>query len=111
MASTLYIVIPCYKEQEVLHETASRLQAKMESLISADKISPESRVMFVNDGSTDQTWPIICELHEKNPLFSGVNLSRNRGHQNALLDTILKSTSYSKYTLLYDYYTVIYAFE
>lgn len=85
MNSILYIVIPCYKEQEVLHETASRLQTKMERLISANKISPESRVMFVNDGSTDQTWPIICELHEKNPLFSGVNLSRNRGHQNALL--------------------------
>ena len=85
MRSTLYIVIPCYKEQEVLHETASRLQTKMERLISARKISPDSRVMFVNDGSTDQTWPIICELHEKNPLFSGVNLSRNRGHQNALL--------------------------
>lgn len=85
MRSTLYIVIPCYKEQEVLHETASRLQTKMERLISANKISPDSRVMFVNDGSTDQTWPIICELHEKNPLFSGVNLSRNRGHQNALL--------------------------
>lgn len=85
MRSTLYIVIPCYKEQEVLHETASRLQAKMENLIFNHKISPDSRVMFVNDGSTDQTWPIICELHEKNPLFSGVNLSRNRGHQNALL--------------------------
>ena len=83
--SVLHIVIPCYKEQEVLHETASRLQTKMERLISANKISPDSRVMFVNDGSTDQTWPIICELHEKNPLFSGVNLSRNRGHQNALL--------------------------
>lgn len=85
MPSILYIVIPCYKEQEVLHETASRLQVKMEHLISSHKISPDSRVMFVNDGSTDQTWPIICELHEKNPLFSGVNLSRNRGHQNALL--------------------------
>lgn len=85
MASTLYIVIPCYKEQEVLHETASRLKVKMEALIAEGKISPDSRVMFVNDGSTDQTWPIICELHEKNPLFSGVNLSRNRGHQNALL--------------------------
>lgn len=85
MKPILYIVIPCYKEQEVLHETASRLQVKMESLIASNKISPDSRVMFVNDGSTDQTWPIICELHEKNPLFSGVNLSRNRGHQNALL--------------------------
>lgn len=57
----------------------------MESLISGGKISPESRVLFVNDGSTDQTWPIICELHKADPLFSGVDLSRNRGHQNALL--------------------------
>lgn len=85
MNSTLYIVIPCYKEQEVLHETASRLKVKMESLIAAGKISSESRVMFVNDGSSDNTWPIICELHESDPLFSGINLSRNRGHQNALL--------------------------
>ena len=85
MSSILYIVIPCYKEQEVLHETARRLKGKMESLISGGKISPESRVLFVNDGSTDQTWPIICELHKADPLFSGVDLSRNRGHQNALL--------------------------
>ena len=89
MSSILYIVIPCYKEQEVLHETARRLKAKMESLISAGKISPESRVLFVNDGSTDQTWPIICELHKADPLFSGVDLSRNRGHQNALLAGLL----------------------
>lgn len=85
MNEILYIVIPCYKEQEVLHETASRLKVKMEALIAVGKISSDSRVMFVNDGATDNTWPIICELHEKNPLFSGVNLSRNRGHQNALL--------------------------
>ena len=85
MNEILYIVIPCYKEQEVLHETASRLKVKMEALITAGKISADSRVMFVNDGSTDNTWPIICELHEKDSLFSGVNLSRNRGHQNALL--------------------------
>ena len=85
MSSILYIVIPCYKEQEVLHETARRLKGKMESLISAGKISPESRVLFVNDGSTDQTWPIICKLHQEDPLFSGVDLSRNRGQQNALL--------------------------
>lgn len=83
--SIQHIVIPCYKEQEVLHETASRLKVKMESLIAAGKISSESRVMFVNDGSSDNTWPIICELHESDPLFSGINLSRNRGHQNALL--------------------------
>lgn len=85
MNEILYIVIPCYKEQEVLHETASRLKVKMEALIAAGKIRSDSRVMFVNDGSTDNIWPIICELHEKDSLFSGVNLSRNRGHQNALL--------------------------
>lgn len=85
MNSILYIVVPCYKEQEVLPETARRLKEKMSCLMAAGKISPESRVMFVNDGSTDQTWPIICKLHQEDPLFSGVNLSRNRGHQNALL--------------------------
>ena len=75
MNSVLCIVIPCNKEQEILHETASRLQAKMESLISTHKISLESRDMFVNDGSTDEMWPIICELHEKNSLFSGLRVS------------------------------------
>lgn len=85
MDSVLYIVIPCYKEQEVLRETASRLQNKMKTLIAGGTISPKSRVLFVNDGSTDNTWQIISDLHKENPLFSGVNLSRNRGHQNALL--------------------------
>ena len=83
--NTLYIVVPCYKEEEVLPETAKRLKAKMKQLAEEGKISPVSRVMFVNDGSKDRTWDIIAELHEKDPLFSGVNLSRNRGHQNALL--------------------------
>lgn len=102
MKQVLYIVIPCYKEQEVLHETASRLQAKMENLISSGKISPESRVMFVNDGSTDQTWPIICELHNTNPLFSGVNLSRNRGHQNALLAGLMTAKDYADMVISMD---------
>lgn len=81
----MYIVVPCYKEEEVLPETAMRLGQKMESLISSGQISQESRVLFVNDGSTDQTWNIITKLHRENARFSGVNLSRNRGHQNALL--------------------------
>ncbi|MDO4515522.1 MAG: glycosyltransferase family 2 protein [Bacillota bacterium] len=85
MNSILYIVVPCYKEQEVLPETARRLKDKMNCLIESGKISPESRVLFVNDGSTDQTWPIIRKLHKEDSLFSGVDLSRNRGHQNALL--------------------------
>ena len=85
MGDILYMVIPCYNEEEVLHETASRLQEKFSTLISANKISEKSRVVFVNDGSKDKTWQIICELHEQNKIFSGINLSRNRGHQNALL--------------------------
>ena len=83
--NTLYIVIPCYKEQEVLPETSKRLREKMHQLMDEGKISRQSRVMFVNDGSSDNTWPIISQLHEQEPeMFSGVNLSRNRGHQNAL---------------------------
>ena len=84
--NTLYIVVPCYKEQEVLPETSRRLREKLIALEESGKISRDSRVMFVNDGSSDETWPIIRRLHEQEPeYFSGVNLSRNRGHQNALL--------------------------
>lgn len=81
----LYVVIPCYNEEEVLNETAFRLETKMNEMIEDNLISPKSRVVFVNDGSKDRTWEMIEELHEKNNLFSGINLSRNRGHQNALL--------------------------
>jgi len=82
---TLYIVVPCYNEEEVLHETSRRLREKLEQLMQCGKISPESRIMFVNDGSRDRTWEIISELHRECSLFSGIDLSRNRGHQNALL--------------------------
>ena len=85
MSDTLYAVIPCYNEQEVLHETSKRLREKFLALIAAKKISPQSRIVFVNDGSKDSTWEIIRELHATDKIFSGINLSRNRGHQNALL--------------------------
>ncbi len=85
MNNTLYIVVPCYNEQEVLPETSKRLKAKLEQLITAGKISEKSRVLFVNDGSKDRTWEIISALHQQSPLFCGVDLTRNRGHQNALL--------------------------
>ena len=91
--NTLYIVVPCYNEQEVLPETARRLRAKLEQLMAADKISRASRILFVNDGSRDGTWEIICRLHQECPLFSGVNLSRNRGHQNALLAGLMQARS------------------
>ena len=85
MADILYIVVPCYNEEEVLPETSRRLKEKLEGLMAAGKISPDSRVLFVNDGSKDKTWDIISQLHEQCPLFSGADLTRNRGHQNALL--------------------------
>ena len=85
MADILYIVVPCYNEEAVLPETARRLRAKLEGLLAAGRIAPGSRVLFVNDGSKDGTWAIIQALHRECSLFSGVDLTRNRGHQNALL--------------------------
>ena len=100
---TLYIVVPCYKEQEVLPETSKRLKAKMKALIAAGKVSEKSRIMFVNDGSSDNTWPMIAELHEKEPdVFSGVNLSRNRGHQNAVLAGMLTAVNYADMIITMD---------
>ncbi|MCD8066486.1 MAG: glycosyltransferase family 2 protein [Oscillospiraceae bacterium] len=82
---TLYIVVPCYNEQEVLPETASRLAAKLRSLTERELITARSRILFVDDGSRDATWNIIASLHGGDSIFSGLALSRNRGHQNALL--------------------------
>ena len=93
--NTLYVVVPCYKEEEVLPETSKRLKAKLTALIAQGKISPRSRILFVNDGSKDRTWPIIEELHAKDRIFSGVNLSRNRGHQNALLAGLMTAVQYA----------------
>ena len=81
----LYLVVPCYNEEEVLPETSKRLLEKMSSLMEKGLISADSRVIFVNDGSKDKTWEIITDLHKQNKLFGGICLSRNRGHQNALL--------------------------
>ncbi len=82
---TIFLVIPCYNEEEVLPETSKRLLEKMTGLKAKGIISEKSRVVFVNDGSKDRTWDIISALHEKRPdLFDGIKLSRNEGHQNAL---------------------------
>lgn len=82
---TVYFVVPCYNEQEVLPETSKRLLEKLESLVERCMISPDSRIVFVNDGSRDETYRIISELHEQDERFCGIKLSRNQGHQNALL--------------------------
>ena len=81
----LFIVVPCYNEEEVLPETSKRLLEKLKNLIADGKVAKDSRIAFVNDGSKDKTWEIITSLHEQSELISGINLSRNRGHQNALL--------------------------
>lgn len=83
--NVLFLVVPCYNEQEVLPETSRRLKEKLRSMMEAGQISPESRICFVNDGSKDRTWEMIEELHQEDPIFRGIKLSRNRGHQNALL--------------------------
>ncbi len=85
MKDTLYIVVPCYNEEEVLPETSRRLRDKLKGMMAAGLVSERSRILFVNDGSRDKTWEIISSLHEGDPICSGVDLSRNRGHQNALL--------------------------
>ncbi|MGN1113735.1 MAG: glycosyltransferase family 2 protein [Oscillospiraceae bacterium] len=82
---TLYLVIPCYNEEDMLPITSKQLLFKMHKLIDEDKITPESKVMFVDDGSKDQTWDIIKTLHDFDPIFTGIKLSRNKGHQNAVL--------------------------
>ncbi len=83
--NVLYFVIPCYNEEEVLVNTAKAVYEKTLKLIEQKKISEKSRIVFINDGSKDKTWELIKQLHEFKDIFSGINLSRNRGHQNALL--------------------------
>ncbi|MDL2293540.1 glycosyltransferase family 2 protein [Ruminococcaceae bacterium OttesenSCG-928-D13] len=98
----LYIVIPCYNEQAVLPITNQLFLDKLNSLIDAGRVSPESRVMFVNDGSKDDTWPVIKALCEKEPRFAGISLSRNRGHQNALLGGLLTAKDLCDITISID---------
>ena len=93
--TTLYIVLPCYKEEEALPLSAPKLKEKLLSLIDKNKISDDSRILFVNDGSKDGTWRIINELHEQDRHFTGISLSRNRGHQNALLAGLETAAKYA----------------
>ena len=89
MSAKLFVVIPCYNEEEVLPETSRRLKEKMASLTEGGIITPDSKVLLVDDGSRDATWSLIEKLHQENPLFEGIRLSHNRGHQNALLSGLM----------------------
>ena len=98
----LYIVIPCYNEQEVLPITAPIFLQKLADLTAAGKISPDSRVLFVNDGSKDRTWEIICDLAARDPHYAGICQSRNRGHQNAVLAGLMEAKSRCDITISID---------
>ena len=95
MADTLYIVIPCFNEQEVILETTERLIIKLQKMIDGELITPQSRVMYVDDGSNDATWSIIYDLYKKYTMVTGVKLSRNKGHQNALLAGLFEASEYA----------------
>ena len=86
----LYIVIPCYNEEKVLPVMAPQFLEKLNGMIGTGLIDPESRILFVNDGSRDQTWELICGFAESDDHFKGISLSRNRGHQNALLAGLME---------------------
>lgn len=90
----IYFVIPCYNEQEVLPITAEQLRIKYDQLLQSGLIAENSRILLVDDGSKDRTWQIISQLHQKDSRFQGVKLSRNRGHQNALLAGLMTARSF-----------------
>lgn len=93
--NTIWLVIPCYNEQEVLLETAGQLKKIMCGMMERGKIDAASRVAFVNDGSRDATWNIISQLHQEDPLYVGINLAHNRGHQNALYAGLMTAKEYA----------------
>ena len=98
----LYVVIPCYNEEEVLNETTKRLSEKMKNLIDKKAISKDSKVMYVNDGSKDNTWKLIEQISEKDKMFTGLCLSRNRGHQNALIAGLLTAREHADIVISMD---------
>ena len=98
----LYIVVPCYNEEEVLPESSKELKSILEKLIEEDKISSKSKILFVNDGSKDKTWQLIEELHNESKYFTGICLSRNRGHQNAVLAGMSVASDYADMIITID---------
>lgn len=102
MIPILYLVIPCYNEEQVLPLTSGKFRAKLDELVQAGKISSKSRVMFVNDGSKDDTWQIITTLCEEHEGYAGISLSRNKGHQNALIAGLMEAKKYADITISMD---------
>ena len=102
MTPVLYLVIPCYNEEQVLPLTSGKFKAKIDELVQAGKISDASRVMFVNDGSRDTTWDILTSLTEEDPRYCAISLSRNRGHQNALIAGLMEAKKHADITISMD---------
>lgn len=100
--TSLYIVVPCYNEEAVLPMTAPMFLNKIRQLVAAEKISDDSRVLFVDDGSRDRTWAIICDLARQDPHYIGISQSRNRGHQNAVLAGLMESMERCDITISID---------
>ena len=102
MTPVLYLVIPCYNEEQVLPLTSGKFKGKIEELIEADKISDKSRVMFVNDGSRDKTWEILSSLCEADEKYCAISLAHNRGHQNALIAGLMEAKKFADITISLD---------
>lgn len=102
MKNLLYVVIPCYNEEEVIKETTKRLTIKLDKMIHDKIIDKNSKIMYVNDGSKDRTWGYIKELNKGNKYVTGVNLSRNKGHQNALLAGLSEAKKYANIVISMD---------
>lgn len=102
MQPILYIVIPCYNEEQVLPITCSMFLEKIKSLVQKEKISDDSRILFVNDGSKDKTWEIIKQLAKEDYHYKGISQSRNRGHQNAVLAGLMESKNVCDITISID---------
>ena len=98
----LYIIIPCYNEENVLPITCEMFLKKVTELIQKEKIDNLSKIMFVNDGSKDNTWNIICNLAKENEHYIGISQSRNRGHQNAVLAGLMEAKDYCDITISID---------
>ena len=102
MSKKLYIVIPCYNEEEVLPITSKMFLDKLNTLISQNLVSDDSRILFINDGSKDKTWEIIEKLSQEDEHYEGICLSRNHGHQNALLSGLMEIKDIADVTISID---------
>ena len=102
MGSTVYLVIPCYNEEEALPETVRQLSEKLKELIASGKADEKSRMLFVDDGSRDKTWSLIDGFSKDNPYVCGIKLAHNRGHQNALLAGLMTAREQAECTISLD---------